>query len=157
MALGEPRIDRLGRLAQLGERLPYKQEVTGSNPVPPICSLQGFSNSACGRIGEVRYMTGTNFQSLRLSRGLVELPNALMPEPLISSRPTTQWLLLIAQSGSGPRTTSGGDAGVFRQADGSESFSSIGVVPLLVSESAKRRRCRPGAGLRPVPGATAPT
>src|SRR5262245_27735983 len=25
-----------GRLAQLGERLPYKQEVTGSIPVPPI-------------------------------------------------------------------------------------------------------------------------
>jgi hypothetical protein len=25
-----------GRLAQLGERLPYKQEVTGSSPVPPI-------------------------------------------------------------------------------------------------------------------------
>ncbi len=24
-----------GRLAQLGERLPYKQEVTGSNPVLP--------------------------------------------------------------------------------------------------------------------------
>ncbi len=24
-----------GRLAQLGERLPYKQEVTGSSPVPP--------------------------------------------------------------------------------------------------------------------------
>ena len=27
---------QLGRLAQLGERLPYKQEVTGSSPVPPI-------------------------------------------------------------------------------------------------------------------------
>jgi hypothetical protein len=25
-----------GRLAQLVERLPYKQEVTGSSPVPPI-------------------------------------------------------------------------------------------------------------------------
>jgi hypothetical protein len=34
--LGGRRIDRPGRLAQLGERLPYKQEVTGSNPVPPI-------------------------------------------------------------------------------------------------------------------------
>jgi hypothetical protein len=29
-----------GRLAQLGERLPYKQEVTGSNPVPPISSSE---------------------------------------------------------------------------------------------------------------------
>src|SRR4029077_12679566 len=28
-------LSRLGRLAQLGERLPYKQEVTGSSPVPP--------------------------------------------------------------------------------------------------------------------------
>ena len=27
---------RLGRLAQLGERLPYKQEVAGSRPAPPI-------------------------------------------------------------------------------------------------------------------------
>ena len=32
-----------GRLAQLVERLPYKQEVTGSSPVPPIVHLQGFS------------------------------------------------------------------------------------------------------------------
>src|SRR5262245_37359234 len=29
-------LGALGRLAQLGERLPYKQEVTGSSPVPPI-------------------------------------------------------------------------------------------------------------------------
>jgi hypothetical protein len=29
-------MDGEGRLAQLGERLPYKQEVTGSSPVPPI-------------------------------------------------------------------------------------------------------------------------
>ena len=27
---------RIGRLAQLGERLPYKQEVGGSIPSPPI-------------------------------------------------------------------------------------------------------------------------
>jgi hypothetical protein len=29
-----------GRLAQLGERLPYKQEVAGSSPAPPTCSSQ---------------------------------------------------------------------------------------------------------------------
>src|SRR5580765_1427764 len=29
-------LSRLGRLAQLGERLPYKQEVGGSIPSPPI-------------------------------------------------------------------------------------------------------------------------
>src|SRR5438445_9659400 len=28
-------VNRFGRLAQLGERLPYKQEVGGSNPSPP--------------------------------------------------------------------------------------------------------------------------
>jgi hypothetical protein len=28
-----------GRLAQLVERLPYKQEVTGSSPVPPIVEI----------------------------------------------------------------------------------------------------------------------
>jgi hypothetical protein len=36
-------IPPAGRLAQLVERLPYKQEVTGSSPVPPIGDLQGFS------------------------------------------------------------------------------------------------------------------
>ena len=29
-------ISSRGRLAQLGERLPYKQEVAGSIPAPPI-------------------------------------------------------------------------------------------------------------------------
>lgn len=28
-----------GRLAQLVERLPYKQDVTGSSPVSPICRV----------------------------------------------------------------------------------------------------------------------
>ena len=33
----EPHLSRLfGSLAQLGERLPYKQDVTGSSPVIPI-------------------------------------------------------------------------------------------------------------------------
>src|SRR5438034_7445302 len=31
-------VDEPGRLAQLGERLPYKQEVGGSIPSPPITS-----------------------------------------------------------------------------------------------------------------------
>src|SRR5215213_12030583 len=31
-----------GRLAQLGEHLPYKQGVTGSSPVPNMADLQGF-------------------------------------------------------------------------------------------------------------------
>ena len=29
------RLEWVGRLAQLGERLPYKQEVAGSSPAPP--------------------------------------------------------------------------------------------------------------------------
>jgi hypothetical protein len=29
-----------GRLAQLGERLPYKQEVAGSNPAPPMALVE---------------------------------------------------------------------------------------------------------------------
>jgi hypothetical protein len=33
--MGCATIDTDGRLAQLGERLPYKQEVAGSNPAPP--------------------------------------------------------------------------------------------------------------------------
>ena len=32
----QARLSRLGRLAQLGERLPYKQEVGGSIPSPPM-------------------------------------------------------------------------------------------------------------------------
>ena len=35
-AAAEATLSRLGRLAQLGERLPYKQEVGGSSPSPPI-------------------------------------------------------------------------------------------------------------------------
>ena len=31
--------DAFGRLAQLGEHLPYKQEVTGSSPVAPTTRL----------------------------------------------------------------------------------------------------------------------
>ena len=31
----EPVDSAEGRLAQLGERLPYKQEVAGSSPAPP--------------------------------------------------------------------------------------------------------------------------
>ena len=30
----------MGRLAQLGERLPYKQEVIGSIPIPPIFQIK---------------------------------------------------------------------------------------------------------------------
>ena len=32
---GPRKMALFGRLAQLGERLPYKQEVAGSSPVPP--------------------------------------------------------------------------------------------------------------------------
>ena len=35
-AMADP-ITYNGRLAQLGERLPYKQDVTGSSPVVTIC------------------------------------------------------------------------------------------------------------------------
>ncbi len=31
-------VDAHGILAQLGEHLPYKQRVTGSSPVGPICN-----------------------------------------------------------------------------------------------------------------------
>ena len=34
----ESRLGRSGSLAQLGEHLPYKQRVTGSSPVGPICA-----------------------------------------------------------------------------------------------------------------------
>jgi hypothetical protein len=39
----EPVDSTEGRLAQLGERLPYKQEVAGSSPAPPTrrISLEG--------------------------------------------------------------------------------------------------------------------
>src|SRR2546423_11126991 len=35
-----------GRLAQLGERLPYKQEVAGSSPAPPISPSHRFAARA---------------------------------------------------------------------------------------------------------------
>src|SRR5262249_39118070 len=40
------RLDAVGRLAQLGERLVYTQEVGGSNPSPPMASLSCFRDSA---------------------------------------------------------------------------------------------------------------
>jgi hypothetical protein len=57
-------LGSFGRLAQLGERLPYKQEVTGSSPVPPIAQpsrftvpprsswlADGEANGECRRVG----------------------------------------------------------------------------------------------------------
>ena len=41
--LGKPLKWLYGRLAQLGERLPYKQEVGGSIPSPPIEAQSGSS------------------------------------------------------------------------------------------------------------------
>src|SRR5881394_1624417 len=40
-----PHNPKPGRLAQLGEHLPYKEGVTGSSPVPPIAGL--LAGSAC--------------------------------------------------------------------------------------------------------------
>ena len=37
---------RYGSLAQLGEHLPYKQRVTGSSPVGPICRRGGTGRRA---------------------------------------------------------------------------------------------------------------
>ena len=34
------RIDKQGRIAQLGEHLPYKQGVIGSNPVAPTITVR---------------------------------------------------------------------------------------------------------------------
>src|SRR6266566_9981494 len=39
----EPVDSADGRLAQLGERLPYKQEVAGSSPAPPMLCPSGFA------------------------------------------------------------------------------------------------------------------
>ncbi len=40
----------IGRLAQLVERLPYKQDVTGSSPVLPICTVERRNNCPWRRI-----------------------------------------------------------------------------------------------------------
>ena len=42
----ESRLGRFGILAQLGEHLPYKQRVTGSSPVGPICPRGGTGRRA---------------------------------------------------------------------------------------------------------------
>ena len=51
-------IRRAGRLAQLVERLPYKQEGTGSSPVPPI-------GESPGAIGASSYMRSSAASSNR--------------------------------------------------------------------------------------------
>ena len=43
-------ISFFGGLAQLGEHLPYKQEVTGSSPVSSICGCGGIGRRARFRI-----------------------------------------------------------------------------------------------------------
>ena len=40
------KIQTFGILAQLGEHLPYKQRVTGSSPVGPICRRGGTGRRA---------------------------------------------------------------------------------------------------------------
>ena len=42
-----PPVTIHGRLAQLGERLPYKQNVSGSIPLAPTTKLQHFEKSGC--------------------------------------------------------------------------------------------------------------
>ena len=45
-----PPVTKYGRLAQLGERLPYKQNVSGSIPLAPTIKLRRIS---CVNIGPV--------------------------------------------------------------------------------------------------------
>ena len=45
-----PPVTKYGRLAQLGERLPYKQNVSGSIPLAPTIKFRRFS---CVNIGPV--------------------------------------------------------------------------------------------------------
>ena len=50
-------LESRGRLAQLGEHLPYKQGVTGSSPVPPMGTAH-FASSGCAAArftGETRF------------------------------------------------------------------------------------------------------
>ena len=45
----ESLLGRCGVLAQLGEHLPYKQRVTGSSPVGPTQSMDGFPSGQRGQ------------------------------------------------------------------------------------------------------------
>src|SRR5690242_5167693 len=88
---GRHAVGRRGRLAQLGERLPYKQEVTGSIPVPPIRRLwgdtrpphchQGCCRRARGRLlgGNGLHVEQSRYPQLRviLSKLTVTTPFAL--------------------------------------------------------------------------------
>ena len=55
----ESRLGRFGILAQLGEHLPYKQRVTGSSPVGPICRRGGTGRRAGLKILWWRHRTGS--------------------------------------------------------------------------------------------------
>ena len=82
-------IRRAGRLAQLVERLPYKQEVTGSSPVPPIADcleLSGFLLPTVVRrfVGQRR---GSLLEAIACSRSIVT-PIAALSGDLRSSSST---------------------------------------------------------------------
>src|SRR5262245_43560207 len=68
-------LGALGRLAQLGERLPYKREVTGSSPVPHIRQAglvhNGFSRGAIlgrPRCHELARLTGPSTPQARVAK-----------------------------------------------------------------------------------------
>ncbi len=139
----EPAAERLrcrrhGRLAQLGERLPYKQEVGGSIPSPPIFEsppFQGFFRRSghCGTarhgwLGQPRQSTAISSAS-QISR---------MRSPL--SRPRRSTSVPIETLSTESRLTT--EISGIGSAGGSRS-TSVGIPRIVVVQgpiSARRRR-----------------
>ena len=48
----------LGAISSAVERLPYKQDATGSNPVSPIVQLNIYAFASCFQIGHARLIAG---------------------------------------------------------------------------------------------------
>ena len=51
--------DQIGRIAQLGEHLPYKQRVTGSSPVVPTMANESEAKASLSQIGPVVQLVRT--------------------------------------------------------------------------------------------------
>ena len=46
-------MNKFGRIAQLGEHLPYKQEVIGSSPITPTKFIYEYSIQICAGIAQL--------------------------------------------------------------------------------------------------------
>jgi hypothetical protein len=71
-----------GRLAQLGERLPYKQEVAGSRPAPPIIQARFLSGIAVPLVASTENASAPSAEFVPICAQSAPLRRASMRAPV---------------------------------------------------------------------------